>query len=87
MYTSLNTFLSKQQNKPVVLVQGLGFVGSVMSLVVANAVNGDYAVIGVDQDTETGRRTVDSLNAGVWSSGALQADAAVVILDSCKNYP
>jgi nucleotide sugar dehydrogenase len=54
------------QNMSVVLVQGLGFVGSVMSLVVANSVNGNYAVIGVDQDTETGRRTVDSLNTGIF---------------------
>lgn len=48
------------------LVQGLGFVGSVMSLVVANAINGGYAVIGVEQDTEAGRRVVDSLNNGVF---------------------
>jgi nucleotide sugar dehydrogenase len=37
-----------------------------MSLVVANAINGDYVVIGVDQDTETGRKTVDALNAGIF---------------------
>jgi nucleotide sugar dehydrogenase len=37
-----------------------------MSLVVANSLNGNYAVIGVDQDTEAGRRTVDSLNAGIF---------------------
>jgi UDP-N-acetyl-D-mannosaminuronate dehydrogenase len=60
------SFLKNQENKSVVLVQGLGFVGSVMSLVVANAINGNYAVIGVDQDTELGRRTVDSLNKGVF---------------------
>jgi hypothetical protein len=41
---SLEKFLQKQTDTPVVLVQGLGFVGSVMSLVVANAINGDYAV-------------------------------------------
>ncbi|GHU15237.1 NDP-sugar dehydrogenase [Spirochaetia bacterium] len=63
---SLKNFLRIKKNEPIVLVQGLGFVGSVMSLVVANAINGNYAVIGVDQDTETGRRTVDSLNAGVF---------------------
>jgi hypothetical protein len=57
----LEKFLQKQTDTPVVLIQGLGFVGSVMSLVVANAISGDYAVIGVDQDTETGRRTVDAL--------------------------
>jgi nucleotide sugar dehydrogenase len=62
----LSEFIQLHPGKSVVLVQGLGFVGSVMSLVVANAINGDYAVIGVDQDTETGRGTVDSLNAGIF---------------------
>jgi len=59
-------FIAANYGKPIVVVQGLGFVGSVMSLVVANAINGDYAVIGVDQDTEAGRKTVDSLNRGVF---------------------
>jgi nucleotide sugar dehydrogenase len=62
----LNMFLESHLAIPVVLIQGLGFVGSVMSLVVANAISADYAVIGVDQDSETGRRTVDSLNAGIF---------------------
>jgi nucleotide sugar dehydrogenase len=66
MYSSIEDFLNHQKNKPVVVVQGLGFVGSVMSLVVANATQGDYAVIGVDQDTQTGRRAVDSLNKGIF---------------------
>jgi nucleotide sugar dehydrogenase len=63
---SLESFLQINADVPRVLIQGLGFVGSVMSLVVANAINGDYAVIGVDQDTEAGHRTVDSLNAGIF---------------------
>jgi nucleotide sugar dehydrogenase len=63
---NLEMFLKSHSDTPVVVVQGLGFVGSVMSLVVANAVNGNYAVIGVDRDTEAGRKTVDSLNAGVF---------------------
>jgi nucleotide sugar dehydrogenase len=63
---TVEKFLENNNNLPVVLVQGLGFVGSVMSLVVANAINGDYVVIGIDQDTEAGRRTVESLNAGVF---------------------
>jgi nucleotide sugar dehydrogenase len=62
----LQIFLQYHSENVFVLVQGLGFVGSVMSLVVANAINGDYAVIGIDQDTEQGRRTVDSLNSGVF---------------------
>jgi nucleotide sugar dehydrogenase len=63
---TLPVFVHSHQNNPVVLVQGLGFVGSVMSLVVANAIDGNYTVIGVDQDTEVGRRTVASLNAGIF---------------------
>ena len=31
-----------------VCIQGLGFVGAVMSLVCANAITKEYAVIGVD---------------------------------------
>ena len=45
---SLKQFLDLNQNKQVVAVQGLGFVGSVMSLVCANAISKEYAVLGVD---------------------------------------
>ena len=45
--SSIDKFIFKN-NKPIIVVQGLGFVGAVMSLVCANAINGDYAVIGVD---------------------------------------
>ena len=41
---NIDEFVSKN-NKPVVAVQGLGFVGAVMSLVCANAIDGDYAVL------------------------------------------
>lgn len=63
---ALPEFLAKHEHLPVVAVQGLGFVGSVMSLVVANAAGRSYAVIGVDQDTVKGRQTVTSLNDGVF---------------------
>ena len=49
---NINNFISKNNDKPVVLVQGLGFVGSVMSLVCANALNKEYAVIGTDLASE-----------------------------------
>ncbi|GHT87551.1 NDP-sugar dehydrogenase [Spirochaetia bacterium] len=62
----LEKFIENHKDSHIVIVQGLGFVGSVMSLVVANAINGNYAVIGVDQDTDMGRRTVDSLNSGIF---------------------
>ena len=48
----INNFLSRNNGKPVVLVQGLGFVGAVMSIVCANALNAEYAVIGTDLPSE-----------------------------------
>ena len=44
---SICNFLNNN-DKPIIAVQGLGFVGSVMSLVCANAITADYLVIGVD---------------------------------------
>jgi nucleotide sugar dehydrogenase len=66
MFKSLIEFIQTGEKKPVVVVQGLGFVGSVMSLVVANAIGRDYKVIGVEQNTEFGRKTADLLNSGVF---------------------
>ena len=60
----LECFLANQSNQEIVVVQGLGFVGAVMALVVANAPHGDYTVIGVDLPTEDGRRKVNALNKG-----------------------
>ena len=47
----IEKFVKKNHEKKIIVVQGLGFVGSVMSLVCANALNDDYAVIGVDLPT------------------------------------
>jgi len=44
----IKSFITKNSNNSVIAVQGLGFVGSVMSLVCANAISTDYTVIGVD---------------------------------------
>jgi UDP-N-acetyl-D-glucosamine dehydrogenase len=63
---NLATFLSGHEGKPVVVVQGLGFVGSVMSLICANATNGEYAVIGVDLPSEGTFWKIKSLNEGVF---------------------
>ena len=45
----IKEFLNNNKNKDIVVVQGLGFVGAVMSLVVSNSSKKDYAVIGVDR--------------------------------------
>ena len=47
----LDKFLNSNKGKKVIVVQGLGFVGSVMSLVCTDS-ESDYAVIGLDLASE-----------------------------------
>ncbi len=61
---NIKYFLSRNNDKPVVLVQGLGFVGAVMSLVCANALNKEYAVIGTDLASESSYWKIASINDG-----------------------
>ena len=61
---SLNEFIKYHSESSVVVVQGLGFVGAVMSLVCANAIDKDYAVIGVDLPTEESYWKIASINDG-----------------------
>tara|TARA_B100000795_G_scaffold264675_2_gene245438 strand:- start:532 stop:2031 length:1500 start_codon:yes stop_codon:yes gene_type:complete len=60
----INNFLSRNNGKPVVVVQGLGFVGAVMSIVCANALNAEYAVIGTDLPSESSYWKIASINDG-----------------------
>ena len=57
-------FLKKNKGKKVVVVQGLGFVGSVMSIVCANALTEEYAVIGVDLANQSNFWKIKSINNG-----------------------
>ena len=59
-------FLSNQVGKKIIVVQGLGFVGAVMSLVCANAISEEYAVIGVDLANEESYWKIKSINNGVF---------------------
>ena len=61
----LKDFIGLNKDKKIVVVQGLGFVGTVMSLVVANSDQGEYAVIGVDKATEEPYWKIAEINAGV----------------------
>ena len=54
MKSKLSEFITSHSENIVVVVQGLGFVGSVMSLVCANSINDDYAVIGIDLPNRKG---------------------------------
>ena len=59
----VKNFLEINKNKEVVVVQGLGFVGAVMSLVVSNTEK-DYAVIGIDLKKNIG--IINSINNGIF---------------------
>ena len=63
---SINEFLKNNYGKKVVVVQGLGFVGAVMSLVCANALNEEYAVIGVDLANKQNYWKIKSINDGIF---------------------
>tara|TARA_Y100000590_G_scaffold461493_1_gene623195 strand:- start:6736 stop:8166 length:1431 start_codon:yes stop_codon:yes gene_type:complete len=64
MSEHLEAFFSLNKDKDIVVIQGLGFVGSVMSLVCANSIKSDYAVIGIDLPTDHGKKIIDDLNNG-----------------------
>jgi hypothetical protein len=62
----IDEFIAAHPGKKVVVVQGLGFVGSVMSLVVANALTEEYAVIGIDLPTPSSWWKIQSINEGIF---------------------
>ena len=62
--SNIGLFLDSNVNKDVVVVQGLGFVGAVMSLVVSNSSKKDYAVIGVDRKESI--EIIDNINNGIF---------------------
>ena len=62
----LATFVEKSiSSKQIVAVQGLGFVGLAMSLVIANAEEHDYAVVGVDQASPEAYWKICEINKGI----------------------
>jgi nucleotide sugar dehydrogenase len=63
---AIKNFIAKNKDKKVIVVQGLGFVGSVMALVCANAFTEEYAVIGVDLANEQNYWKIKSINGGIF---------------------
>lgn len=61
---AIDAFVQQHQGKKVVVVQGLGFVGAVMSLICANALTEEYAVIGIDLATSASYWKIKEINAG-----------------------
>lgn len=62
----IENFLLKNKGKKLIVVQGLGFVGAVMSMVCANAVDEEYAVIGIDLPNDKNFWKICSLNEGIF---------------------
>lgn len=62
----IDNFIALHPGKKVVVVQGLGFVGAVMSLVVANALTEEYAVIGIDLPSPSSWWKIQSINEGLF---------------------
>jgi UDP-N-acetyl-D-glucosamine dehydrogenase len=61
---AIDQFIALNKGKKVVVVQGLGFVGAVMSIVVANALTEEYAVIGIDLAREHTYWKICAINEG-----------------------
>ena len=64
--TGILDFIDRNSGKKIVVVQGLGFVGAVMSLVCANAITQEYAVIGIDLANESTYWKIKSINDGIF---------------------
>ena len=63
--SGIDAFIANNPHKKVVVVQGLGFVGAVMSFVVSNALTEEYAVIGIDLPSENSYWKIKSINEGI----------------------
>ena len=63
---NIDNFLSNHKRKKVIVVQGLGFVGAVMTLICSNALTEEYAVIGVDLANSNNYWKIASINEGIF---------------------
>ena len=57
-----------------IIIQGLGFVGSAIAIVIASKLNNDgeplFDVTGIDLPSGTGRERIDSINSGKYPINA-----------------
>ena len=62
----IDRFLAANSDKQIIVVQGLGFVGAVMSIVCANSSKKEYAVIGTDIANSLNYWKIASINEGIF---------------------
>ena len=81
-----------QNRRPLVCIQGLGFVGAAMALAVANSRNENdlpiYNVVGVELPTQKGMKIVDLINKGQFpfENVDLELQKALHNCTKSKNY-
>ena len=70
-------------SRPVIAVQGLGFVGAAMAIAVASATAEDgshaYTVIGVDLGDEAGKQRIAALNSGAFPFETTDTDLVAAL--------
>ncbi len=73
--------------RPVVCVQGLGFVGAAMAIAVAHARDAAgepaFDVVGVEIDTPDGRAKVEAINAGRLPMAVADEKLAAALTEAC----
>jgi len=63
---NIDNFIEANHGKKIIVVQGLGFVGAVMSIVCANSPKDEYAVIGIDLPSPDSYWKICSINNGIF---------------------
>ncbi len=82
---NIEAFLSRFHGRKVVVVQGLGFVGAVMSIVCANADGADYAVIGIDLPTPQAYWKICEINAGKFPITSSDPNVELYFENACRQ--
>lgn len=67
---NIDSFIKKHPDRKVIVIQGQGYVGAVMSVVCANAITEEYAVLGVDLPNENNYWKIKSINEGIFPINA-----------------
>ena len=75
--------IAKNSKRKIIVVQGLGFVGAVMSLVCANTTKEDYLVFGIDLKSQ--KKKIDSINSGKFPINASDKKIIKFYANSRKN--
>ena len=80
-----NYFFNNNKGKEIIAIQGLGFVGAVMSLVCSNSIRANYGVIGFELPNKHGEKIVKKLNKGIFPLSAYDQKINTFFRNSIKK--